>query len=450
MKNSLSTPSLISISVMVISVIAASTVQAELLGPTRLENCQMHVVGVYRPAKHGEDDRVFVEVKSTGKPMVVVLTGYFGVHWNLKVDSSADLRQVIVPGYFEHTVSGLPDDTPIELITYFPKNENSREDFFWAYAWHSLRGIQLRQRLTEMTSLKISTFQGEYSASEFTIDGRRGNQPETTSSPRPAVDRKNVEESGQAPSQLTTTKKDDPKGIQSDVREAFELQMRLHQTRIAKAEADLQRIKKQYQQRLQNAEKIIARRVATLASKNTPPKADPDVPAAVLSAEGWQAWRDQDWRTALSKFELAIKQEPQNTSALNGLGWTHLHLGSHADAMAGFEKVLRLEPAHGGAMNGLGQCQMALGRLDAATKTLTKATEATIEKLGESATVKKGVSASWFGLVQVLLRQNKPDEAIRWADRYLKHKPDDSMMQTLLEQARDMGYDGPPSPSNQP
>ncbi len=435
MKNSLSTQSLISISVMVI---AASTVQAELLSPTRLENCQMHVVGVYRPAKHGEDDRVFVDVKSTGKPMVVVLTGYFGVQWSLKVDPSADIRQVIVPGYFEHTVSGLPDDTPMEMITYFPKKENSREDYFWAYAWHSNQCQKLRQRLTEMTSLKISTFQGEYSGSEFTIDGRLGNHPETSSSPRFAVGKKSVEESGQTPSKLTTTKKDDPKGIPSDVRKAFELQMRLQQARIAKAEADLQRIKKQHQQRLQNAEKIIARRVATLASKNTPPKADADVPAAVLSAEGWQAWRDQDWRTALSKFESAIKMEPQNTRSLNGLGWTHFHLGSHADAMADFEKVLRLEPAHGGAMNGLGQCQMALGRLDAATKTLTKATETTIEKLGESATVKKGVSASWFGLVQVLLRQNKPDEAIQWADRYLKHQPEDSMMQTLLKQARDM------------
>lgn len=231
---------------------------------------------------------------------------------------------------------------------------------------------------------------------------------------------------------------DQRKIIETLVRQSFQLQTKLQMVRVAKAEADLQQIKYQLKERQEAAETIIADRVNQLV-KASETKAEYDTDASVLALEGWNAWREQDWKTALKKFQLALSKDPASLAARNGLGWTYVHLADYDKAIVEFKTLLNAMPTHPGALNGLGQSLLAQGKLDEAETELLKATEDLISKLGEAETVQRGATASWSGLVRVYLQKEDYAQAKNWCERYLKHKPDDKMMKTMLQQANEKG-----------
>lgn len=479
----------------------AADADAKLLSVAELKSCKMHVTGIYSPKDHGKDDRVFVQVKPSDEPIVLVLSGYFGAQWNVEIAPKADVRQIIVAGYFEHSVAGVPDDIPIEMISYFPKGENSREDYFWAYSWHTQYGRELRKRLKEITGLEIATFQGAYSGERFVVDGKRGlvsemaaqtERPPRKPSVRSESALNKIREGGRTakmqraqlvaqfgenhpsvkqidkiiemveaelnrlgaapidasnpltqkpqlqnrPSPKSLPDTDQRKIIETLVRQSFQLQTELQKARVEKAETDLQRIKTQLQQRQKSAEAIIRDRVEQLvASSQAKASEDADQPASLLSAEGWTAWQKRDWRTALQKFQAALSKEADNEAARNGLGWTYVHLQDYDQAISEFKIILKDAPTHPGALNGLGQSLLALGRLDDAERELLKATEDLISELGEAETVRRGATASWYGLIRTYIKKGDDAAAMKWAQRYLKHKPDDKMIKAMLEQA---------------
>ncbi|PAY20307.1 hypothetical protein CKO51_06575 [Rhodopirellula sp. SM50] len=479
---------LLGILAMLIAVTPRAT--AELLPADQLASCQLHVIGIYSP-ESSADDRVFVDVQPTGKPVVLVLTGYYGAQWNLDIAAEADVRQIIVAGYFEHSVRGVPDRVPTEMITYYPNADKTRKDFFWAYSWHTKNGRDLRSRLKQLTGLEVTTFQGEYSAKRFVVDGKNGDITQfLTAEPPPSAPAgnanslekklrehglaakskllelsnqfgqdhpavKQLEKSldlidaqlkrlGAAPlgptaKQPSTAKPpletDQNKVIEALVRQSFQLQMQLQLARVEKAEADLQRVKQQLQQRLDSAEEIIAARVQELINRDVAkPETKQEVPASVLTDEGWKAWRTQDTRKALKSFLSAVDLEPENQSARNGLGWTYVHLGEYDKAITEFKKIDPDSPVQGAALNGIGQSLLALGKLDEAEKVLLDATEEAIAEVGEARAAKMGLAA-WYGLIRTYLDKKDYTQAKQWSQRYLKHKPDDKIMKDMLEQA---------------
>jgi tetratricopeptide (TPR) repeat protein len=225
--------------------------------------------------------------------------------------------------------------------------------------------------------------------------------------------------------------------IEALVRQSFELETQLQAARVAKAESDLRRVKSQLQERHRSAELIIADRVMQLLKKSEAAakvNPDADVPASLLASEGWAAWQNRDPRSALAKFKAALAKEPDLEAAQNGLGWTYVHLGDYEQAISEFKTILKVTPTHPGALNGLGQSLLALGRLDEAEQELLKATEDAISQLGEAETVRRGVTASWFGLIRTYIKKEDFESAKKWAKRYLKHKPDDKMIKPMLQQ----------------
>ncbi|MEM8910749.1 MAG: tetratricopeptide repeat protein [Planctomycetota bacterium] len=239
-------------------------------------------------------------------------------------------------------------------------------------------------------------------------------------------------------------KSDDPmmRVIEAMVRRQFDEQLERHAQRIVDAEARLAEVRARFDDRKANADRIIAEQVASIASRagvhkevKTEAPTEP-IPVSVLAAEGWQAWRERDYRVALPKFESALAQEPDNAIVLNGLGWTLLHLGEHERSNETFRRLLEIDSTHGAALNGIGQNLVAMGQLDEAEQALVKATEAVIDAYGEKRVVRNQMTASWTSLVRLLVDEGKTESAITWAERYLKHAPDDQMMRRLLEDAK--------------
>ncbi|OYP31041.1 tetratricopeptide repeat protein [Rhodopirellula sp. MGV] len=233
--------------------------------------------------------------------------------------------------------------------------------------------------------------------------------------------------------------------IEQLVRQAFDLQTELQEARVRQAEINLKRVKNQLEKRKANADKIVAARIEELLDTQVVhveaivvgeplDKVDSES-AALLASEGWQAWRNVQSREALEKFKKALAIDPDLDQARNGLGWAQIQTQQYTDAIKQFQELLAKNPHHSGALNGVGQALFAQNELDAAEKQFQKAIDVMIEEHGEQTAIKRGVTAAWFGLVKTLIAQGDNEHAKQWAERYLKGKPDDEQMKSLLSEA---------------
>jgi predicted esterase len=149
------------------------------------KGCELHAVGV-RGAK---DDRpVNVEVRPTAKPVVLVLTSYSSVLWKLELAGGAALKAVILGGWFEQDVEGVPAGIPVVHRTYYRADGSPRnEGYFWAAVGGSARYRAMARKLNEITGLPVGSFQGAAAGTSFVVDGARGGRlAEKEIKPRPA------------------------------------------------------------------------------------------------------------------------------------------------------------------------------------------------------------------------------------------------------------------------
>jgi Tfp pilus assembly protein PilF len=121
-----------------------------------------------------------------------------------------------------------------------------------------------------------------------------------------------------------------------------------------------------------------------------------------LTQEGWQLWQQRKLTEAEAKFEQALKADPKQTAAWNGLGWAQLNQGKNDKAEKAFQEVVKLEPEHPAALNGLGWINYNRKKFDAAEKYFLQAAA-------------NNASASYSGLAQIYLLQGKYDQALPWA-----------------------------------
>jgi beta-lactamase regulating signal transducer with metallopeptidase domain/predicted esterase len=140
---------------------------------------EMHVVGVSMP-KNGvgkDSGRVDVEVRPTAKPVVLVLTSYSSVIWNIKLADGARIKKAIVSGYFEQEIKGIPADVPIVNRSYFPADGSRRkEGWFWASVWNTPQCREMVRRLNDMTGLPVASFQAKSEGEAFIVDGNLGRE----------------------------------------------------------------------------------------------------------------------------------------------------------------------------------------------------------------------------------------------------------------------------------
>ena len=143
-------------------------------------NTEVHVVGCYT-AK--DDQPIDVRVMPTGKPMVVVLNAYNATSWNLDVADGADVRGVILAGYFDQRFSHMsPGDVPLIQKTYFPvwkgmtEQQCRRRHAQCFYVWSPLLEdfSKMTTLIKEMTGRAPATYQGTYTGDSFIVNGQHG------------------------------------------------------------------------------------------------------------------------------------------------------------------------------------------------------------------------------------------------------------------------------------
>jgi tetratricopeptide (TPR) repeat protein len=144
--------------------------------------------------------------------------------------------------------------------------------------------------------------------------------------------------------------------------------------------------------------------------------------AARVAAEGWSLWQKQQFDAAAGKFEQAVKLDPKNTGAWNGLGWSCFNAGNYEPAEQAFRKAVSLEPKHPAALNGLGQLALAQRKYGRAEEYLLKAAPQ--------------APAAWYGLAKLYLLTGKYDKAAKWAQKIIRSGEADPAVTQWLEAAK--------------
>ncbi len=145
--------------------------------------------------------------------------------------------------------------------------------------------------------------------------------------------------------------------------------------------------------------------------------------AAQLAQEGWALWQGQRMGEAEEKFNQAVRLNPKDATAWNGLGWATFNLGKSQEAEKDFQRVIAIEPEHPAALNGLGQIYLSQKKYDMAETYLLKAAPQ--------------APAAWYGLARLYLAQEKFDEAAKWAGKVVESGQGDQTAQLMLQAAKD-------------
>jgi predicted esterase len=146
-------------------------------------DAELHVAGIYFPDRNIRGKPVEVEVRSTPKPVVLVLTSYSEAVWHVKSDPGARIKAVLVGSRSPQEVDGLPANVPVyrfcpDATAYFfdRRGPASDKETFFAYQWNTIEYRRMVETLNRMTRQPISTFQGEYTGTSFVVDGTRGRE----------------------------------------------------------------------------------------------------------------------------------------------------------------------------------------------------------------------------------------------------------------------------------
>jgi hypothetical protein len=88
------------------------------LGAQSLDkNTDFYVVGVYEGNTH-KYGKVTVFVADQDHPITLLLTAYESVEWQIEVEPGARLAKVLLSGYHDQRVSGIPFGVPVQTESH--------------------------------------------------------------------------------------------------------------------------------------------------------------------------------------------------------------------------------------------------------------------------------------------------------------------------------------------
>jgi len=163
---------------------------------------------------------------------------------------------------------------------------------------------------------------------------------------------------------------------------------------------------------------------AELRKQIEPEKLDSS-PATRIAVEGWRQFSAGNARSAERSFRRALAKDPENLSAMNGLGFVLVNVGKTAEAKKLFEKYLEKEPDAPGPMNGLARCLKDEGKIDEAI--------ALWEKMHKKY---PGPTAASVGLATTYSEKKEYAKALPYYEELVKSQPDSQEFKDGLEAAK--------------
>jgi hypothetical protein len=135
---------------------------------------ELHLIGVYEAtSEHGNGQRskgaIEVKVERQNKPIILALSAYEPINWNVTVEPGAAIEKIVVNGYHNQTVSGV-SGIPIEERSYEETGDSLGNFIYkWGSATESTNTPSLVTKLEQLNHTNLTSFQGCYRGTSFTI-----------------------------------------------------------------------------------------------------------------------------------------------------------------------------------------------------------------------------------------------------------------------------------------
>ncbi len=123
-------------------------------------NAQVQAIGVYQGKHDGTNRIVNVTVKKTRNPIVLMLSSYESLSWNLAIEPSAKLIAVIVTSYEGSKITGAGNTKVIVRRGNYAN---------WAFEKNTPEYTTLNNDAFLWAGRPISKFQGEYEGDTFSV-----------------------------------------------------------------------------------------------------------------------------------------------------------------------------------------------------------------------------------------------------------------------------------------
>lgn len=130
---------------------------------------ELHFVGIYEAdSRHGMGNRttgtVDVKVGRRDKAIVLALSSYEPVRWNVILEDGVKVEKIILNGYHDQVVTGV-EGIPIEEYSY---EETGQFLGDFVYHWETTSPAVMT-RFSQAAGVPLTSFQGCYRGTEFEI-----------------------------------------------------------------------------------------------------------------------------------------------------------------------------------------------------------------------------------------------------------------------------------------
>jgi hypothetical protein len=141
-----------------LAVVSGNTSLARIACAARIDAVSVYeAVAMLPPGESQGHGPVSVAVKTTQRPVVLVLSAHQTVHWEIAVAAGAKLNAVLLSGYGESTVHGAGDALVASI------------GGFYAFKRGSAEFKHLESEVMRCTGRNIDTFQSAYAGKSFEI-----------------------------------------------------------------------------------------------------------------------------------------------------------------------------------------------------------------------------------------------------------------------------------------
>jgi hypothetical protein len=150
-------------------------VTQSVAAPARPTPAEVHIVSLYEGlevAARGKVGAAAVYVDRPGKEVILVLSGYDPIQWEVDLSRGTKVREAILAGYHKQTVKGLPAGTP--LVEFYYEGRTGLEYVRVPYRLDSRELRPAVRALHRITGREIASYQGAYRfdpARPITVNG---------------------------------------------------------------------------------------------------------------------------------------------------------------------------------------------------------------------------------------------------------------------------------------
>ncbi len=139
-------------------------------------NKELHLIAAYEatsPQDNGNSSKnaIAVKVQRQNKPIILALSAYAPINWNVTIEPGAVIEKIIISGYEKQTISGV-GGIPIEEYSY-KGTGNSLSEGNFMYQWESTtdssNSSSIVTKLEQISQTNLTSFQGCYRGTSFVI-----------------------------------------------------------------------------------------------------------------------------------------------------------------------------------------------------------------------------------------------------------------------------------------